>query len=159
MACLLLVHVHKVDKKLFSFYSIPSSVLFLFWLIQMCQVSLFALPFYILTESISTVHFAGTPCFMQGCAPSPSSLPSSAHAASLGSLFSIWSWSEHFDAASRSELLIAVALVSVLQLPGLEAASVPPPPKTIAGNRPPWPTNEHPSKHLLSRIRGMGKGG
>lgn len=50
----------------------------------MCQVSLFALPFYILIESISTVNFAGTPYFMQGCTLSPSSLPSSAHAASLG---------------------------------------------------------------------------
>lgn len=97
----------------------------------MCQVSLFALPFYILIESISTVNFAGPPYFMQSCALSPSSLPSSAHAASLGSLFSIWSRSEHFDAAPRTELLITVALVSALQLPGLEAASVPPPPKRL----------------------------
>lgn len=94
----------------------------------MCRVFLFAFPFYILIESISTVNFAGISYFMQDCTLSPSSLPSSAHVASLGCLFSIWSWSEHFEAASRSELLITVALVSLLQLPGLEAASVPPPP-------------------------------
>lgn len=64
----------------------------------MCQVSLLALPFYVLTESISAVNFAGTTSFMQGCALSPSSLPRSA--ANLGSLFATRPWSEHFEAAS-----------------------------------------------------------